>query len=199
MKTLSLFSIILLVLLFNSINAQTLKLVAEKEIFDVNFSEEKQLKFQFSTGKVIGSYLGIPILKEIDKILKSNFIDTKTTLLLISFENNKEIRYYTYFDFLDEVSAIPPYLITQQKGKFRKGDTIQYQTKNGKQTTDMDFSNLTEHIFSGVEVNVKLQFKSMDIADQQNIFSKISLIFPIDKSTKRWLSDIKTIKIYKIE
>ena len=199
MKILYLFSLIFLLLLPNKITAQTLKLVAEKEIFDVDFNKANQVKFQFSTGKTIGSYLGISIADEIDKMLKSNSIDSKTSSLLVAFENNKEVRYYTYFDFTDEISAILPYLITQQKVKFRTGDTIQYQTKGGKQTTDMDLTDLNEQVFGLMTINVKLQFKSMNAVEQQNIFSKTSLIFPIDKSPRRWLSDVKRIKIYKIE
>jgi hypothetical protein len=199
MKTLFSFSGILLLLLLNNIYAQTLSLVCEKEIFDIDFSQAKQLNFQYSGGKVIGSYIGIPIIEEIDKILKHKSIDAKTTSLLISFENNKSARYYTYFDFSNDITAISPYLITQQKVKFKMGDTIQYQTQGGKQTTDMDLSELTEHAFSVIVTNVKLQFKSMDITTQQNIFSKTSLIFPIDKSANRWFADVKWIKIYKIE
>ena len=199
MKLLSSFSIALLLLSFGYVNSQTLKLVGEKEIFDVDFSNANQLKFQFSTGKSIGTYLGIPVLVEINKILESNSVDPSTTSILVSFENNTEVKYYTYFDFLNEITAIPPYLIIQQKIKSTLGDTVLYQTKGGKQATNMELSGLDEQIFGGVVVNVKLQFKSMDASEQQKIFSKTSLIFPVDKSPKQWLSDIKRIKVYRIE
>ena len=199
MKILFLFFATLSALCYNNIQPQTLILIDEKEIFDVDFSKAKQLKFQFSNGKTIGSYLGIPIIEEIDKMLKKNFIDAKTNSIIISFESNKNVKYYTYFDFFNEISAIPPYLITQQKVKFRAGDTIRYQTKSGRQTADMNLTELTEQVFSTSITNVRLQFNNMDAAIKQNIFSKTSLIFPIDKSPLRWLADIKRIKVYRVE
>ena len=199
MKKISLLCVIFLILCCNSTRSQTLILIDEKEIFDVDFSKASQLRFQFSNKKTIGSYIGIPVLAEIDNMLKMNSVDAKTTSIIISFESNNDVKYYTYFDFLNEISAIPPYLITQQKVKFRAGDTLHYYTKGGKQTADMDIAELTEHAFSTIITNVRLQFNSMEASMQQNIFSNSSLIFPIDQSPKRWLANIKKIKIYKIE
>ncbi|MCL2039559.1 MAG: hypothetical protein FWG85_03915 [Bacteroidetes bacterium] len=199
MKKFFLLFISLLIFGFSNMYSQRLNLLAEKEIFDVDFSKAKQYKFQFANGKSIGSYLGIPMIDEIVNMLNEASMDPTQHTLIISLENNQEKKYYTFFDFLNIVSAISPYLITNEKVNFRKGDTIQYAMKGGKQTADVDFTGLTEHSNSLLVTNVKLQFNIMDAAIQKNIFSNISLIFPTDKSPTRWISDIKRIKIYKLE
>ena len=197
MKVLFLYGIILL--FFNNIYSQTLTLVDEKEVFDVDLSKAKQYKFLFANGKVIGSYIGIPIADEINKMLKDKSIDPKTTSLIISIESNNTKRYYTYFDFMGEIVPIPPYLITQQRVKYRIGDTVRYGMKGGKQSIDADISELDEQLFSLIVTNVRLQFNKMDATEQKNIFSNTSLIFPVDKSPIRWMSDVKRIRVFKIE
>lgn len=194
-----LFFVLFLIFSFSNIYSQKLTIIIEKEIFDVNFSNAKQYKFQFANGKSIGSYLGIPMIDEITNMLNEAAIEPEKHKLLLSFENNQETKYYTYFDFLNVVSVISPYLITNEKVNFRKGDTIQYAMKGGKQTADVDFTGLTEQTHSLIVTNVKLQFNSIEAAAQKNIFSNVSLIFPTDKSVTRWFADIKRIKIYKIE
>jgi hypothetical protein len=171
----------------NLLHSQTLKLVAEKEIFDMDFSVANQIKVLYSNGKAIGSYIALPIAKEIDAMLKQHSINPTTAKIIIAAESLRESRYYTYYDFLDNIVAIPPYLISSEEKptSYRVGDTVQYRAKDGKRTGEMDMSGLDRHLFGSVVVNVKLQFSKMDDAVKNSIFKHNSLIFPIDKSPEK--------------
>jgi hypothetical protein len=179
--------------------AQCLELVAEKDIETMNFDIAKQVKVKLSNNKAVGTYLSISPLDEINSTLKSKNISPKDSKIIISFESFKEVKYYTYSNFANEVVAIPPYIIIQKSINYRAGDTVKYYTKDGKQTNEVDLTGLTNQTFSVMQVNLKLQFANISAEDKKNYFTNCSLIFPTDSSPNNWLYDVKKMKIYMIK
>lgn len=179
--------------------AQTLRLVAELNVEEMNFEYAKQIKVMLAKGKSLGQYLSIPLLDEIDAILNKHAIDPKTANVIVAGVSNTETKYYTYHDFDKDIAMLPPYLISQEKVSSKLYDTVHYYSRGGTNSADMDMKGLNRQVFGTTVINIRLQFNSINAALKQKMFSSFALLFPVDNSPKRWLSDIKSIKVFVIE
>jgi len=142
--------------------------------------------FTFCNGKVAGSSVCFSLKKYL-KYLEYNEQKYKVEIVT---ENNS--LWFDNFDFDDEVHKIVPYFTTYKRAKLKFGDTL---TISENANRKIDYTELGNEISQLKSLRVKLQFSYSQ--KTKAFFQPNSLIFPLDISDKRWLSNIKEIRIYK--
>lgn len=198
-------SILLLIctLFCNFVFAEKLQLVATFGANEFNLDNAKQARVLSSNKRLVAEKFAVQPIFEIDKVLKEKNINTQNQNVLIAFETHTEKQFYSYYDFCQQVNTISPYIILQGNVQQRAGDTVNYYMKSGQgqghSSSDADFTGLIAQLNNVQKVNVHLQISKMTKDEQKKYFDKVSLIFPMDRATNRWLSDIKSIQIYLIE
>lgn len=142
--------------------------------------------FTFCNGKVAGSVVCFSLKKYL-KYLEYNEQKYKVEIVT----ENSSI-WFNNFDFDDEVHKIVPYFTTYKRAKLKFGDTLTISENANKK---IDYTELGNEISQLKSLRVKLQFSNSPKA--KTFFQPNSLIFPLDISDKRWLCNIKEIRIYK--
>ncbi|MDR0927352.1 MAG: hypothetical protein LBO69_06250 [Ignavibacteria bacterium] len=196
MKTI--FYSILILLLAVNLYSQELSLIGEINVAKLNSADANKVNIKFANNKTLGSYLSFMPAKFIDSVLKQHSV-TNTDNIIISIESPQAIKYYTYNDFSKNVVAITPYIITSAKTIYRIGDTVDYITKGGSKDVSVDMSGMDAQVNNLLSTTVKLQFSKISEADKKQLFGSTSIIFPIDMSTHRWLSNITAIKVWEVK
>ncbi len=182
--------------------SEGLKLIADIDMTSDEFIKIdycKQVKISTSSNKQsLGTYLYLEPHKIIDSLVK--FYDIKNVdNIVIAIEAINSCKTYTYHDFSSKCNKLTPHVLLKQKSNYRIGDTITYYPKESKQTADMDLSQLDAQLNNCQIKNLQLQISSLPKEQKALFFGNYSLIFPLDISTSRWISDISKMKIYILE
>lgn len=189
---------ILVFFLFSFVNAQStgFKFITSFEIKETEFKknyEDKSTIYIEKSGQEIGKYHSFDFGKIIlDKI---EIYHPKVNYLIIA-ENQSEKRVYTFDDFNEDVNVLSPALIFEEITN-TTGDTIVVPLQDDLEKLDLSF--VDKELEAAIIERVQLQIQKLSISEKEKYFRSPSIIFPIDKSTKRWLSDVKRISIYELE
>jgi len=193
-----------LLFISNNMYSQKLEQIADVDLISIiekEHTNSKQANIKYSNKKNIGKFLCIESNKIIDSIVKISLIDSlENKNIIIRIEGSNTVLNYSYYDFSSNVNKITPYIILTKKAEYRYGDTINYFLKTDAQNSDADFSELDKQFNHSQVFNLFLQFPKLSDKEKYLFFDKgASLIFPLDISTARWISNPTRLKIYLIK
>lgn len=182
--------------------AQDFRNVATIEVNTYEFAE----KFEYNANHFVTAKKKI-----IDKSFTFNLIDilshyTKEIseedykhLFVVAVDADGKKSAFSYLECTPEVSQIVPQLFYTKAARSISGvrDTLRIYDVEGTQETN---KNQLRSEFATMFVGkIYLQMKNISDEEKKLYFSDASLIFPQDATTKRWLSNVKFLKIYLIK
>ncbi len=135
-----------------------------------------------------------PLNSLIDPEIKNIQKSQRKRILIIAENGAGEKLVFTYSEIDEEITKLMPQLIFKPvTGSI--GDTVKIGDVEG-QRTKVDMDKFEEEFEIAVRKRIYLQMKNMNKKEKKRIFSNMSVIFPTDSTPKRWISNVKSIKIY---
>lgn len=151
-------------------------------------------EFILSNKKEIAKVHSVDLIELIEeKITKISIDKSRNSVILIT-DYNGEVTIVSFSEILPEISIIPP-MIVFDKVKGSIGDTVRVQD-NG--LGNLDLGAIDAELSSATQKKIYLQMDNMPKAVIKKYFESVSIVFPTDKSTMRWINDVVEIKIIEI-
>ncbi len=188
---------LLLIVFSVQLNAQSLVLKGEIDLDPASLLkkiESKNIQFYTPGKKSIGKYQCFFI----DEIIKDQFSKIEmgdyARIILIIESSDGSFQTATPADFDKDITPLMPVLIFDKK-LGTVGDTVDIEEIDGK----LDFARVDEEFKKRVNLRLHLQIKKISDTIKKRYFRNGSIIFPMDISTSRWITDAIKIRIYKFE
>ena len=151
-------------------------------------------EFLLSNRQSIGKYYAFNLSDIIDPHLKDLSIEKRSNVIIIAENNDGKTQPFSYTDCSFQYSMIPG-LLTFTKRVVGIPDTLDIgQDINDE--TGLEIEKVEEFFQVLTKRRLYLQLKYISEEEKAEIFKTTSIMFPVDKSTKRWLTDIKELHIY---
>ncbi len=186
-------AIVIFLFSISSAFSQSLQLLETIDIFHLKEKYQTQVTTDYllSNSRLIGSYWTIDFQEVISKYLENGNDD-----FLIQIEDTQgNLSNYSINSFCNYVNAISPQIIVD-KSNYRRGDTI--TINDGSNINISQFADELEQQTRNItKKRIKLQITNIS-NDEKKFFAPNSLIFPTDKTPRRWIRNINKIKIYRI-
>jgi hypothetical protein len=179
--------------------AQSIKLVAELNINYDDISKKcKRYTIAFYTNdkKLLAKCSSFDISDIIDEYIKNFDFDSRKRLFLVA-ENDSTSSVYDYYGFTKEYSVMPAVLIYKPV-RGLTGDTIRVYDKNNN-PNDMDLSPFGKELERAPERKYYMPVSSLSKNQISEFFVRGTILFPQDANTKKWITNIRRIKIYFFE
>jgi hypothetical protein len=151
-------------------------------------------EFLLSNRSSIGKHYSFNLSDIIDPNLKELSLEQRSNVIIIAEDKNGKTQPFTYPDISMEYSMIPALLTFTKKMVSFPDTLIVAQDNSDPSGVDMD---AVEEFFNVLtKRRIYLQLKHISDDETARIFKTTSVMFPVDKSTDRWLTDLKYLHIY---
>jgi len=151
-------------------------------------------EFLLSNRTSIGKHYSFNLSDLIDPYLKDLSIEKRSNVIIIAEDMKGVTQPFTYPDISMEYSMIPA-LLSFTKKMVSFPDTL-VVGEDHNSPSEIDIDKVEEFFNVLIKRRIYLQLKYISDSDKSKIFETTSLMFPVDKSTKRWLTDLKYLHIY---
>lgn len=151
-------------------------------------------EFILNNNREIAKVYSLDLIELIEeKIKKIKDVDSRNMGLLIE-DKNGNLSLVSISEILQDISVIPPMIIFD-KVRGSLGDTVKVQDFG---MGDLDLSAIDDELSAAIQKKIHLQMASIPEEARIKFFETISIVFPTDKSTQRWIHDVVEIKLIKI-
>ncbi|MCK5740642.1 MAG: hypothetical protein KAH48_00375 [Chlorobi bacterium] len=198
MKKLILF-VAIIVLAFNSLSAQTMKEVA---VIDVDpqklMKKHDDYYTEFFTARKrhICKYHCID-LKDVVKPYTTELTKFELKNLIVVAESSTGDQITAAFaDFNKDIVHVPP-VLTFDDVREEVEDTVFFFDKEGE-VGKVDLSGLDKELRKIRLRSIYMQIKNISSSEKKRVFTNRGLIFPQDKTTSRWIGDVKFLRLYVV-
>jgi hypothetical protein len=151
-------------------------------------------EFLLSNRSSIGKHYSFNLSDIIDPYLKDLSFEQRSNVIIIAEDKQGTTQPFTYPDISMEYSMIPA-LLTFTKKMVSFPDTLIVAQDNGD-PSGVDIDAVEEFFNVLTKRRIYLQLKHISEDDKAKIFKTTSVMFPVDKSTERWLTDLNYLHIY---
>lgn len=168
---------------------------------DISASEFRK-KYEYETTEYVlasGKKLGKFYSFNAEKVLLKHLGDAvqKAKVMIIAVREDNNVAIYSMDEFSNSINVLPPAFVFGEIHN-TTGDTVVVPEIEGGMG-ELDMSFVDAELDAGVKLRVHLQMKSLSSAEVEEFFRTQSIIFPMDKATDRWSSNLKRISIYKLK
>ncbi len=154
-------------------------------------------EFYTSNKKKIGLMYAFKLHEIVHDAVASIPANQRNKVLIIARGKGGQSLVTSLYDYDSETSPIPPMLIYKQvAGKI--GDTIKVSDIEDKRAI-VDLAQVQEEFQIAVVSRTYLQMPSITHEEKLLFFTNGALIFPIDKTSVRWMADATKLEIYLLE
>lgn len=182
---------------FSSLQSSNLQEIATINLSSIDISKyykSETVQFYSASKKFFGKYLCYKLIDLIEPQIKQLQEIERKRLIIIGIDSLNNTIFTTYYDYDNNTTKIPPYLISKRiYGSV--GDTVIVFEKKGK-PGKLNLKPLEKELEQIVDIKVYLQFKKLTREEESNIFKPGTIIFPQDQKSVRWLGNVKYLKIY---
>ncbi len=184
--------VIFISLLYNGLSAN-LKLI---KTFEMNQLSDKLFNLSYSTefynskNTFLGKYYSLP-LQEI--VLQAGISDTNSIILEFESADGYSML-FTYDEISKSISAIPPVMLID-KVVGSVGDTVKI-SENEKGI--IDYADLDKELKIATVKKIYCQINKLT-RPAKLVFNSFSIIFPMDITDRRWMTNVVRLKIYLFE
>lgn len=156
----------------------------------------RTVEFLSSKSQSAGKFRGANVASCLKELINKIAPDDRSKTIIIAKNNFGQKLVFSLPELLPEISKIPPILVYRRVvGDI--GDTVHIGDVRG-QTGRVNIQEIDKYLERATQERIKLQ-----IPDVQRVTSflrqPVSLIFPTDASSGRWLADVDSLTIAIIE
>lgn len=152
-------------------------------------------EFILRNKKEIAKVYSLDLVELIEKKLAPiSDIKIKSSALLIT-DKSGNINIVSFSELLQDISVIPP-MIVFDKVRGTIGDTVTVQDHG---MGDLEFSAIDDELAVATKRRIYLQIGKIGKLERELFFNTISIVFPTDISTNRWIHDVVEIKLIEVE
>ncbi len=173
------------------------ELVADIEVNPAKFATEmnySSTQFYLRNKKSVGKYNSFEIKDIINKYAGA---PDRRDIFIIA-ESPADTIVFSGAETDPAITIIPPVLIFDElTGSI--GDTVKVYDVKGKPKGTVDLDAVGREFGEAIMRRIFLQLESIPKPEKERIFGKISIIFPQDKSTSRWIENVTRLKVYKLK
>jgi hypothetical protein len=102
-------------------------------------------------------------------------------------------------DEIDPKITIIPAILVFDELTGSVGDTVTAPDKKGMPKGNVDLQPVKQEFAQAVMRKIHLQLRSISPANKEKYFKDNTLMFPQDRSTGRWMTNVKRLRIYRFE
>jgi hypothetical protein len=154
-------------------------------------------EFILSNKSTIGKHYSFNLSDIIDPYLKDLSIEKRSNVIIIAEDMNGETQPFSYTDVSADYSMIPA-LLTFTKKIVSFPDTL-IVGEDISNVHGLEIDKVEEFFNVLTKRRIFLQLKSISDDEKNRLFKTTSVIFPVDKTPNRWLTDLKAFHIYLYE
>ncbi len=151
-------------------------------------------EFLLSNRTSIGKHYAFNLSDIIDPYLKDLSVSKRSNVIIIAKDNSGNTLPFSYTEVSDEYSMMPA-LLTFTKKMVGMPDTL-IVSDNPEGPSGLEINQVEEFFNVLTKRRIYLQLKFISADQKKQIFNTTTVIFPIDKTTNRWLTDLKEFDIY---
>ncbi|MDA3844052.1 MAG: hypothetical protein PF588_06765 [Candidatus Kapabacteria bacterium] len=190
----------IIVLAFNSLSAQTMREVAVIDVNPQKLMEQHNdyyTEFFTSRKRTICKYHCID-LKDVVKpyTTKLSKFELKNLIVVAESFSGDQIT-ASFADFNKDIVYVPPVLLFDDV-RDDVEDTVFFFDKEGEVGT-VDLSGLDAELRKIRLRSIHMQIKNISSAEKSRLFTDRALIFPQDKSTSRWIGNVKYLRLFVVK
>jgi hypothetical protein len=145
----------------------------------------------------LGKYLTADMKDIIQSQLKDIKAENAGNLIISLQSETGETLLFTYLESLPSVLRLPPFIVFANI-KINLGDTVVVNEKN-KATAEIDLTKLKEEYSGIVQRRVFIQVPDIHPKEAEHEFPRYTIVFPQDYTKKRWLRNIRIIKVFMLK
>ncbi len=152
----------------------------------------------FTSKKVLlGNYSSYHLGAIVAEILNKHNITDKNNVIIIIDDSSGKTTTADIFSF-DMESAVIPAFIAFEKVKARKMDTIAIADQEGKFLVP-DYKGIDEALKAGATKRIYTPILKISKDEIARLFKGFTIVFPEDKTTKRWITNAIRIRLYYLK